>query len=99
MSTLWERRREWCLRYRADMLRRGHNTNNFVEASIRFFKDIVLEHCKAFNSAALVDFDCNVLEQYHQKGQIKYASSRVTKPELQYRRFCHMTKDIKVQQI
>jgi len=81
------------------MLTRGHNTNNFVEASIRVFKDIVLERCKAFNAAALVDFVCTVLEQYHQKRLIKYASSRVTKPELQYRRFCQMAKDIKVQQV
>jgi len=99
LSTMWDRRKEWCLCFRGDLLTRGHNTNNFVEASIRVFKDIVLERCKAFNAAALVDFVGTVLEQYHQKRLLKYASARVTKPELQYRRFCHMAKNTKLQQM
>ncbi|KAF0692113.1 SWIM-type domain-containing protein [Aphis craccivora] len=52
----------------------GHNTNNIVEASIRVFKDIVLERCKAFNSAALVDFICKILEDYHKRRLIKFSS-------------------------
>lgn len=50
---LWIRNREWCLCFCSTQITRGNNTNNIVEASIRIFKDVVLERCKAFNMYAL----------------------------------------------
>jgi hypothetical protein len=88
VGSLWLRRKEWCLSFRTSLQTKGNNTNNIVEASIRIFKDIVLDRCRAFNAAALVDFICNILESYHQRRLLKFASCKVTGPELHYRRFC-----------
>ena len=43
LEKLWRRREEWCIPYRAKIITRGNNTNNYAEASIRIFKDIVLQ--------------------------------------------------------
>jgi len=51
MSKLKSRMEEWAVCYRKNLQIHGHNTNNIVEASIRIFKDIVLERYKAFNAA------------------------------------------------
>lgn len=52
LTNLWNRREEWCLPYRCDVVTRGNNTNNYCESSIRIFKDIVLQRCKVFNMCA-----------------------------------------------
>ncbi|KAF0683893.1 Uncharacterized protein FWK35_00034858, partial [Aphis craccivora] len=67
---------KWCIAYRSTLRTREHNTNNIVESSIRVFKDIVLERCKAFNAAALVDFVGNTTEDYHGRRLLKYANVR-----------------------
>lgn len=56
MLSLKNRMEEWAVCCRKNCFTHGHNTNNIIESSIRIFKDIVLERCKAFNAAALVDF-------------------------------------------
>jgi len=71
MSKLKSRMGEWAVCYRKNLQIHGHNTNNIVEASIRIFKDIVLERCKAFNAAALFDIVFNVLENYRKRRLIK----------------------------
>lgn len=73
------------------------NTNNIVESSVRVFKDIVLERCKAFNAAALVDFVGNTLEDYQRRRLLKYANVRVSKPELYFQTFCQLSKGLIVQ--
>lgn len=75
-EALWTRKSEWCLVYREHLVTRGNNTNNFCEASIRIFKDVVLQRCRAFNSCALVDFICNVFDGYHKRRLIEFANSR-----------------------
>lgn len=62
VEKLRKRNTEWCLCFRSKLPIRGNNTNNIVEASIRIFKDIVLERCKAFNMCALADFIGTVFE-------------------------------------
>lgn len=42
--------------FRSKLTIRGNNTNNIVEASIRIFKDIVLERRKAFNMIISIQF-------------------------------------------
>lgn len=64
MLSLKNRMEECAVCYRKNCFTHGHNTNNIIESSIRIFKDIVLERCKAFNAAALVDFVFKVLEEY-----------------------------------
>ncbi|XP_029347795.1 uncharacterized protein LOC115034623 [Acyrthosiphon pisum] len=99
MKSLRSRMNEWAICYLQTYSTYGHNTNNIIESSIRIFKDVVLERCKAFNAAALVDFIFKVLENYHKRCLIKFASYRITKPEIQYNSFCNKTNDLKVIQI
>ncbi|XP_050294326.1 uncharacterized protein LOC126734669 [Anthonomus grandis grandis] len=76
---MWECKRDWILCFRNQLLTKGHNTNNFAEASIRIFKDIVLQRCRAFNACALVDFFVTVFESYHRKHLLTYANNRKNK--------------------
>lgn len=96
-ALLLNRKKEWCIACRSTLRTRGHNTNNIVESSIRVFKDIVLERCKAFNAAALVDFVGNTLEDYHRRRLLKYANVRVSKPEFHFQKFCQLSKGLIVQ--
>lgn len=95
---LWNRKTEWCLCSRASLTTRGHNTNNTVEASIRIFKDIVLERCKAFNICALVDFVSTTLENHHMRRLLNYANGRETKNDIAYGKFVRKASALKVVQ-
>lgn len=79
-----QRRLEWCLAYRANLLTRGNHTNNYCEASIRIFKDVVLQRCKAFNVCALIEFAATTLEKYHTNRILSYANSRKRQLDLAY---------------
>ncbi|XP_075737179.1 uncharacterized protein LOC142776764 [Rhipicephalus microplus] len=68
---------EWVQLYRLDVLARGHNTNNFAEATIRVLKDIILNRVKAFNAVALVDLVALVWEKYFESHILRHAYSRV----------------------
>lgn len=94
LSHLWNRRVEWCVAYRLDLLTRGNNTNNITEASIRILKDIILQRCKAFNACALVDFITSIFENYFQRRIISYANTRKTKDSI-YAMFVKTAKTIK----
>lgn len=93
-TKLWMRKSEWCLAYRKEIITRGNNTNNYIEASIRIFKDIVLQRCKAFNACALVEFISHILENYYKRRLLEFANSRRTKLQIDYRNFCNRAKSI-----
>lgn len=93
-TKLWERKLEWCITYRRNLLTRGNNTNNFTEASIRIFKDVILQRCKAFNSCALADFIVTTFEHYYKKRLLEFANSRRTKHQIDYKHFCTKAKNI-----
>ncbi|KAJ2952467.1 hypothetical protein O0L34_g6778 [Tuta absoluta] len=95
ITNLWERREEWCLAYRSDILTRGNNTNNYCESSIRIFKDVVLQRCKVFNMCALLDFVANTFESYHKKRLIQFANGRARNLTLAYEKFCQSSSSIK----
>ncbi|CAL4255465.1 unnamed protein product, partial [Meganyctiphanes norvegica] len=57
----------WCIAYRVEYLTRGHNTNNFSEATMRVFKEIILERCRLYNPAQLVTYLWRGYECYHTK--------------------------------
>ena len=82
MSILWERRDEWCMAYRANVVNRGHNTNNYAEATFRIIKDIILSRLKAYNPLALLDYIVVVLEKYYGGTLLAAAFGRVRKPYL-----------------
>jgi len=84
MVKLKNRIKEWAICYQKELNIHGQNTSNIVKSSIQIFKDIVLEHCKAFN---LVDFVLEVVENYHTSCLIKFVSYRMSKPTLEYQSF------------
>lgn len=76
LKKFFERRAEWTLCDRQQYTTRGHNTNNFAEASIRIIKDIVLCRTKAFNVVALSDFIVNVWENFLSLKLLEFANGR-----------------------
>ncbi|XP_064475738.1 uncharacterized protein LOC135389633 [Ornithodoros turicata] len=78
------RKEEWVSLFREGVLTRGHQTNNFAEASIRILKDIVLCRTKAFNAVALAEFVAVVWEKYFQVRILKHAHNRVASHTLLY---------------
>ncbi|XP_050313182.1 uncharacterized protein LOC126748179 [Anthonomus grandis grandis] len=99
VNKFWVRKEEWCLCFRKNVMTRGNNTNNFVESSIRIFKDIVLQRCKAFNMCALVDFIVNVFESYHKIHILLFANNRSTKNNFLYMKFCGKIQNMNVEKI
>lgn len=80
------RREEWVLLFRADITTRGHNTNNFAEATIRVLKGMVLNRTEAFNAVALVDAVAVLWERYFESHILHHAHSRVANHQLAYKR-------------
>jgi len=79
VQNLWKSRERWCMAWRGAEMR-GHQTNNFTEAAVRLFKDVVLSRCKAYNSIALMDFICTSLETYYTRRFRTFANSRCSAP-------------------
>ncbi|KAG0444722.1 hypothetical protein HPB47_013458 [Ixodes persulcatus] len=79
-----ERKTEWVLLYRLAITTRGHNTNNFAEATIRILKDVVLCRRKAYNAVALVDLVASVWESYFERRLLTHANNRVSSHQLLY---------------
>jgi len=82
------REKEWAKIFRFESTYRGHDTNNFAEASIRVIKDNVLGRTKAYNCCAMVDFITRVWEGHMKKRLLHYAYDRESRPRLQYNRLC-----------
>lgn len=76
VDTFMEKEAEWVLLFRLHFKTRGHNTNNYSEASIRILKDIVLSRTKAYNVVALVEFLAVTWEKYFRNRNIDHANSR-----------------------
>jgi len=51
-----ESRFKWARVYRTYLPIRGQNTNNFVKASMRMFKDKIFQRMRAFNIVQMTDF-------------------------------------------
>ncbi|KAL3217349.1 hypothetical protein MRX96_032497 [Rhipicephalus microplus] len=84
--TFLHRQEEWVQLYRFDVLTRGHNTNNFAEATICMLKDIILNRVEAFNAVALVHSDALVWEKYFESRILRHAYIRVAAHQLLYKR-------------
>lgn len=99
LNDLYKRKHEWAHTFRTDIITRGNNTNNYCEASIRIFKDLVLQRCKAFNASALLDFVCKVFENYHKKRLLSFANHRKNKYDLVYSKLKQKAKNLLVKNI
>lgn len=80
----YQRKHEWILYFRKDLLTRQNNTNNMAEITIRILKDIVLCRTKAFNVVALVEFCISVWEMYLIKKLLDYAYGRKNEVHILY---------------
>ncbi|XP_050295894.1 uncharacterized protein LOC126735849 isoform X2 [Anthonomus grandis grandis] len=85
---MWQRKQEWCHYFRKTLCNRGHNTNNIVEVSIRLFKDLVLQRCRAFNPASLLDFIYFSLDDFYKEKLLRYSSFRDNKLLIYFTKFC-----------
>ena len=65
------RRYLWCQSYRKGATA-GNETNNFAEATVRVFKDVVLHRVKAFNPVALVVCIGNWMEEYYSDRLVEF---------------------------
>ncbi|KAH7961193.1 hypothetical protein HPB52_005390 [Rhipicephalus sanguineus] len=89
-----ERKEEWVHLFRSQLTTRGHNTNNYAEASIRILKDVVLHRWKACNAVALVDLVMEVWEAYFELRLLDHAYSRVPAHKLLYHKLlCKIPRD------
>jgi len=68
--------------YRTDVINRGHNTNNYAEATFRIIKDIILSRLTAYNPLTLLDYIVVILEKYYSARLLTAAFGRVSKPYL-----------------
>lgn len=78
-------KQDWVKFFRSEVLNRGHNTNNYAEATIRVIKDIILSRVKAFNVTAMVDFIVHVWDPYFVARLLRYAYGREGGPSLKYK--------------
>ncbi|KAK3931457.1 PKS-NRPS hybrid synthetase [Frankliniella fusca] len=67
IDDLFDRREEWALCYRSDLLTRGNNTNNYAESSILQLKDSILDRVRAYSLVQLFDFMTTRLELYFER--------------------------------
>ncbi|XP_070394291.1 uncharacterized protein Rab39 isoform X2 [Dermacentor albipictus] len=68
--------KEWVQMYRRNLATKGHNTNNYSEASIRILKDVVLCRTKAYNAVALVEIIVSTWEKYFETRLLRHAHHR-----------------------
>ncbi|XP_070382506.1 uncharacterized protein [Dermacentor albipictus] len=71
-----QREHEWVLLYRAGIVTRGQNTNNYSEASVRILKDVILSRTKAYNAVALIEFVMTNWEKYFETRLLRHANYR-----------------------
>jgi len=76
MENWWERRSDWCCAFRKIPELRGHNTNNFAEASIRVFKDIGVNRVKQYNAVSLLYAVITTMENFYRGRLLEFAHNR-----------------------
>ncbi|CAL4063693.1 unnamed protein product, partial [Meganyctiphanes norvegica] len=62
---LMNRKSEWSILCRTDLITRGNDTNNYAEATMRIFKEVILGRCRLYNPAELVSYIFKGFEDYH----------------------------------
>lgn len=98
LENIWQRRTEWCLAYRSDVIIRGNNINTYTEASIRVLKNMVLQRCMVFNKCALVDFITSIFENYLSRRLLEFANMRHNKLHL-YAEFLNVKENFHVYRV
>jgi len=95
----FKRKNEWVLMFRRDIVTRGNNTNNYVEACIRILKEIILNRTKAYNVVALVEFICFVWEDYFILRILDHAHNRRDNLQRNYAKLCSRPLNFNIEQV
>lgn len=72
----FERREEWAICYRKNLVLRGQNTNNFCEAAMRILKDKILTRTKAYSVVQLFDFLATDFDMFYSHKAVSVAAGR-----------------------
>ncbi len=67
LDRLWNRRREWALCFRRNLMTRGNYTNNYAESLMRVIKDIVFKRKKALTELELFRLFTREFELYFKR--------------------------------
>ena len=84
LETFWERRSEWALSFRMEMIFRNNHTNNYAEAAIRVLKEMVFGRMKAYNLIQMFNFITDTMELYYKNRLLDMAHSRY-RPDISLR--------------
>lgn len=95
----FKRKSEWVLLYRHDIITRGNNTNNYAEACKRVLKEIILHRTKAYNVVALVEFICQVWEEYLVLRILDHAHNRCDNIQRNFSKLCSRSISINIDEI
>ena len=76
LQQFWERRGEWAISHRLDLITRGNHTNNYAEAGMRVLKEIIFGRVKAFNLIQMFQFVTTTMEAYFTNRLLDIAHSR-----------------------
>lgn len=68
---------EWALCFRNNVLTRGHNTDNYCEATMRILKDKILFRTKAFSLVQVFDFLTTRIDLYFERRITAVVNNRV----------------------
>jgi len=94
-----KRKEEWAIYARLEICLRGHDTNNFAEASIKIMKEAVMQRMRAFNPVALIEFIIGPLEDYYKRRLLDHAYNRHTAHTLVFHKLLQRVEKIKPQDV
>ncbi|KAG6443537.1 uncharacterized protein LOC115455969 isoform X1 [Manduca sexta] len=97
LHDIWDNKNEWCTPYRKNALH-SECKIKYTEASMRIFRDVILQRCKALNLFAMVDFLSNIFENYLHRRIFKYAHNREIN-NFAYLKFYKETKDVEITRV
>ena len=84
----YERKQEWAIAFRCNMLTRGNHTNNYAESGIRIIKDQIFERTKAYNLVQMFHFFTTTYELYYERRLLELAHNRIS-PSIAHRFYRH----------
>ena len=65
INVQWEKHTFWAHSYRKTIIKRGNHTNNYAEAGIRIFKDLVFARVKAYNLVQMFYFIVETMDLHY----------------------------------
>ena len=76
VKSLWTKRDQWALCFRASLPVCGNHTNNYSEAGMKFLKELIFSRVKAYNIIQMFHFVTDALEMLYQRKLLSIAHCR-----------------------